>query len=64
MDSKICVVCDIEKSIDTFYNKYGECKLCNIKRSTKRYNEKKIKYQININYIMKKIEMFYLQSLK
>ena len=22
MDSKICVVCNIEKSIDSFYNKY------------------------------------------
>ena len=24
MDSKICVVCNIEKSIDSFYNKYIE----------------------------------------
>ena len=43
MDSKICVVCNIEKSIDNFYNKYRECKQCNIKRSTKRYNENKDK---------------------
>ena len=43
MDSKICVVCNIEKSIDKFYNKYRECKSCNIKRSTKRYNENKDK---------------------
>ena len=43
MDSKICVVCNIEKSIDNFYNKYRECKPCNIKRSTKRYNENKDK---------------------
>ena len=43
MDSKICVVCNIEKSIDNFYNKYRECKLCNIKRSTKRYNDNKDK---------------------
>ena len=34
MDSKICVVCNIEKSNDNFYNKYRECKPCNIKRST------------------------------
>ena len=39
MDSKICVVCNIEKSIDNFYNKYRECKPCNNNRSTKRYNE-------------------------
>ena len=43
MDSKICVVCNVEKSIDIFYNKYRECKPCNIKRSTKRYNENKDK---------------------
>ena len=41
MDSKICVVCNIEKSIDNYYNKYRECKQCNIKRSMKRYNENK-----------------------
>ena len=43
MDSKVCVVCNIEKSIDNFYNKYRECKSCNIKRSMKRYNENKDK---------------------
>ena len=39
MDSKICVVCNTEKGIDNFYNKYRECKQCNIKRSMKRYYE-------------------------
>ena len=43
MDSKICVVCNIEKSIDNYYNKYRECKPCNIKRSMKRYHENKDK---------------------
>ena len=43
MDRKICVVCNIEKSIDDCYNKYRECKQCNIKRSMKRYNENKDK---------------------
>ena len=46
MDSKICVVCNIEKSIDNFYKKYRECKPCNIKRSTKRYYESKEKISI------------------
>ena len=41
MDSKVCVVCNIEKSIDNFCNNYRECKLCNIKRSMKRYYENK-----------------------
>ena len=43
MDNKICVVCNIEKSIDNYYNKHRECKPCNIKRSRKRYNENKDK---------------------
>ena len=43
MDNKICVVCNIEKSNDNYYNKYRECKQCNIKRSMKRYNENKDK---------------------
>ena len=39
MESKVCVVCNTEKSFDKFYNKYRECKPCNIKRSLKRYFE-------------------------
>ena len=52
MDSKVCVVCNIEKSIYTFYNKYRECKQCNIKRSTRRYyeNKDKISNQHKIYY--------------
>ena len=37
MDSKVCVVCNIKKNIDNFYNKYSEDKQCNIQRSKKRY---------------------------
>ena len=33
MDSKVCVVCNIEKSIDNFYNKYRECEKRKIQRS-------------------------------
>ena len=43
MDSKVCVICHIEKCIDKFYNKYRECKQCLIQRSTKRYYENKDK---------------------
>ena len=52
MDSKVCVFCNIEKSIDNFYSKYRECEQCNIKRSTRRYyeNEDKISMQQKIYY--------------
>ena len=57
METKVCVVCNIEKKFDNFYNKYREFKQCNIQRSTKRYYENKAKYQINIKDVLKKIEM-------
>ena len=63
MESKACVVCTIEKSIDNFYNKYRECKQCNIQRSMKHTMRRKIDSQTNENYVMKKIEMCYLQGL-
>ena len=39
----VCVICNTEKSINNVYNKYRESKQCNIKRSMKRYYEKKEK---------------------
>ena len=47
MDSKVCIICNIEKSIDNFYNKYRECKQCINERSMKRYyeNEDKLSNQ-------------------
>ena len=52
MNSKVSVVCKIEKSFNNFYNKYRECKQCNIKRSTRRYyeNKDKISMQQKIYY--------------
>ena len=43
METKVCVVCNTEKSIDNFYNKYRKCKPCNIKRSMTSYNDNKEK---------------------
>ena len=43
MDSKVCVICNTEKSIDNFYNKYREYKQCNVQRSLKCYYENKDK---------------------
>ena len=62
MDCKVCVVCNAEKSIDNFYNKYRECKPCNIKRNRKRYyenkdklsNQRKIYYEKNRDVLLEK----------
>ena len=62
MDSKVCVVCNIEKSTDNFYNKYRECKQCKIKRSMKRYyenkdklsNQRKLSYEKNRDVLLAK----------
>ena len=43
MESKLCNICNIEKSNDNLYNKFRECKQCNIQRSMKRYYENKDK---------------------
>ena len=71
MDSKICVVCNIEKSIDGFYNKYRmyynkECKQCNIKRSTRRYyetedkisNQHKLYYEKNRDVLLARSKIY------
>ena len=65
MDSKVCVVCNIEKSIDNFYNKYRECKPCNIQRSMKRYrenkdrlsNQRKLHYEKNRDVLLAKSKL-------
>ena len=65
MNSKVCVVCNIEKGIDNFYNKYRECKPCNIKRSMKRYyenkdklsNQRKIYYEKNRDVLLAKSKL-------
>ena len=62
MDNKICIVCNIEKSIDKFYNKYRECTQCKIRRSKKRYyenkdklsNQRKIYYEKNRDVLLAK----------
>ena len=43
MENKVCVFCLTEKGFDNFYNKFGECKPCNIQRSLKRHYENKDK---------------------
>ena len=78
MDRKICVVCNIEKSIDDYYNKYRECKKCNIKRSMKRYyeykdklsNQRKLYYEKNREMLLAKSKIYqqnrvsYTQQIK
>ena len=43
-ESKVCVVCNSEKSNDSFNNKYEECKPCNIETKLRRYYDNKDKY--------------------
>ena len=65
MDSKVCVVCNIEKSNGNFYNKYRECKQCNIQRSMKRYyenkdklsNQRKVYYEKNRDVLLAKSKL-------
>ena len=65
MDSKVCVVCNIEKCFGIFYNKYRECKQCNIKRSMKRYyenkdklsNQRKLYYEKNRDVLLAKSKL-------
>ena len=78
MNSKLCVVCNTEKSIDNFYNKYRECKPCNIKRSTRRSfenkdklsNQHKIYYEKNRDVLLAKSKIYqqnrksYTQQIK
>ena len=44
----------ILKKIDNFYNKYRECRQCNIKRSMKRYYENKEKISNQRNFFNEK----------
>ena len=52
MESKVCGICNTEKSIDTFYNKYRKRKQCNIQQSMKHYydHRDKLSIQRKINY--------------
>ena len=66
METKVCVVCKIERSIDNFYNKYRECKPCIIKRSTRRFfenkdiisNQHKIYYEKNRDILLARSEIY------
>ena len=62
MDSKICTRCNLEKSIEDFYNKCTECKVCNSNRSLKCYqenrdkisNQRKLYYEKNRDKLLPK----------
>ena len=41
MNTKVCTICNIEKDINNFYNKYSECIDSNRTRGLKRYYENK-----------------------
>ena len=52
MESKDCVICNTERSIDNSCKKYRDCKPCNFERSTNCYyeNKDKISNQRKIYY--------------
>ena len=64
MDSKVCVVCNIEKSLIIFTTNIENVNSVILKEVQDVTMKTKIKYQCNKKYIMKKIETPYLQSLK
>ena len=46
MENRICTLCEIEKQINNFYERYSECKDCIIKRGVKGYYDNKDKISI------------------
>ena len=66
METKVWIVCKTEKNIDNFYNKYRECKPCNIKTSTRRYyenkdkitNQQKLYYERNRDLLLLKSKIY------
>ena len=62
MESKVCVVCNTEKSFESLYKKCRECKPCKIQRIIKSYYEnrdrksdqRKIYYEENRDVILAK----------
>ena len=65
MESKVCVICNTEKSIDDFYNRDRECKHCKMQRSMKRYyenrdnlsNQRKLYYENNKENLLAKSKL-------
>ena len=65
MESIVCVICNPEKSNNKFYNKFRECKQCNIKRNLKRYfenkdklsNQRKLFYEENRDVLFSKSKL-------
>ena len=64
MDSKVCVVCTKKKVLMIFTINTENVNHVILKEVQDGILKTRIKYQINTNYIMKKIEMCYLQGLK
>ena len=62
MDNKTCTMCNIEKHINNFYNKYSECRDCNRARGLKRFYENKDKKSNQQKTCWEKIEKKILQK--
>ena len=56
MDTKMCIMCKIEKHINNFNKNYSECIDCNRAKGLKFTVKIKITDQINKQFIKKKID--------
>ena len=63
MESKVCVICNTEKVLMIFTTYIENINFVILKEVQNDSTKTKIKYQINKNCIMKKIEMCYSQIL-
>ena len=62
MDNETCTVCNIEKHINNFYKKIQKVKVVISKEVLNLPMIRKIKYQFNKRYIMKKIEIDFYRN--
>ena len=62
MDSKICVVCNIEKSIDNFITNIENVNSVTLKEVQNVTMIIEIQYQINEKFLMKKIQINFYRN--
>ena len=64
MESKIFTQCKVEKHINTFQEKFTDCKSCNKKRSLKSYYQNKDITSSQQKHFSEKKEKFFTKTKK